>query len=62
MSDWSTFQGCRSCRFWANQYGAGFSFCETHGLVWSAVSDLLGKTPQEAFDAALAEFMDRVSV
>jgi hypothetical protein len=48
------------CRYWANQYAAGFSMCELHAAELKMVADWKGITVQEAFDEALEAFFTRL--
>lgn len=48
------------CRYWANQYAAGFNMCTKHGTMMVHIAAVQGITVQQAFDRALDEYFKRL--
>lgn len=49
------------CRFWGNQHGHGYTFCERHGAWMEHIARAKGITVQEAFDEAIRNYVDVLS-
>jgi len=49
------------CKFYGNQHGSFYRFCEEHGKVMELAAGRIARTPEELFNLVIADYCLKVA-